>query len=510
MDSVAGGACSGGADAQIYIDSLGRGSHTAAAGATSSTQGAVISRHGHQQQQQQQQQHAAEGQAGSWKQKMHGWFGGDAGLPMDGWLTTCCAQIGQIMLTLPNAYSKVGLAAAVPLSVGCAVLSFWTMYCLIALYAERKQRLIKAGRWHGPEGKSQHVTQYHDVIGDNLGTWARIVVQVVVVVSLFGTNVAQIVASASDAYYLEEGNSLDKRQLGIVFGVLMQLSVLLPTLRHFRFINILGLVGTTYTAWYIVASAAMHGMAPNAGQRTPTGMRDFYNGFAVIMSAFGGHANAIEIMDSMFVPEGYTRVYWWAFLYIFSLTLPHSTAVQLAWPDQALHNGNVYGILPLTLAKKISIYLMLVHQIIAFCLYSAPLYYMCEKALRVHTKPIYIRVLARLPVSISVAVFAVAFPFYGTINAVVASITSPLVAFAFPAAAYSWLHRTKDRQQACVRPPPSWMMTLLGGWSGIHAFNVFIVAFFIVNGTGFGIAYSFAQFIHDVKHFKPFPHCYQC
>jgi hypothetical protein len=36
-------------------------------------------------------------------------------------------------------------------------------------------------------------------------------VQVVVVVSLFGTNVAQIVASASDAYYLEEGNSLDKR-----------------------------------------------------------------------------------------------------------------------------------------------------------------------------------------------------------------------------------------------------------------------------------------------------------
>ena len=42
--------------------------------------------------------------------------------------------------------------------------------------------------------------------------------------------------------------------------------------------------------------------------------------------------------------------------------------------------------------------LLLLLQIIAFCLYSAPLYYMCEKALRVHTKPIYIRVLARLPV----------------------------------------------------------------------------------------------------------------
>lgn len=78
---------------------------------------------------------------------------------------------------------------------------------------------IKSGRWHGPEGKSHHVTQYHDVIGDNLGNWAKIVVQVVVVISLFGTNVSQIVASSSDAYYLEEGNSLNKRCAHPVWAV---------------------------------------------------------------------------------------------------------------------------------------------------------------------------------------------------------------------------------------------------------------------------------------------------
>lgn len=66
---------------------------------------------------------------------------------------------------------------------------------------------IKEGRWHGPSGKSHSVTQYHDVLGDNLGRWARIVVQVVVVISLFGTNVSQVVASSSDAYYLEHGLS---------------------------------------------------------------------------------------------------------------------------------------------------------------------------------------------------------------------------------------------------------------------------------------------------------------
>jgi hypothetical protein len=46
-----------------------------------------------------------------------------------------------------------------------------------------------------------------------------------------------------------------------------------------------------------------------------------------------------EIMDAMWVPEGYTSVYGWSFLYVFSLTLPHSTAVQVAWPDQAITNG---------------------------------------------------------------------------------------------------------------------------------------------------------------------------
>jgi hypothetical protein len=37
-------------------------------------------------------------------------------------------------------------------------------------------------------------------------------------------------------------------------------------------------------------------------------------------------------------------------------------------------------------------------QVIAFCLYSAPLYYMAEKLLGVHTKPMHLKLLARLPV----------------------------------------------------------------------------------------------------------------
>ncbi len=44
-------------------------------------------------------------------------------------------------------------------------------------------------------------------------------------------------------------------------------AVLLPTLRHFRVVNIVALIGTTYTTWFIVAAAAKHGMTPGAASR---------------------------------------------------------------------------------------------------------------------------------------------------------------------------------------------------------------------------------------------------
>ena len=44
-------------------------------------------------------------------------------------------------------------------------------------------------------------------------------------------------------------------------------AVLLPTLRHFRVVNIVALVGTTYTTWFVVAAAAKHGITPGAASR---------------------------------------------------------------------------------------------------------------------------------------------------------------------------------------------------------------------------------------------------
>jgi hypothetical protein len=52
------------------------------------------------------------------------------------------------------------------------------------------------------------------------------------------------------------------------------------------------------------------------------------------------HVTCREIMDSMFKPEKYDRVYLSAFLYVFTLTLPHSIAVNLAFGDNVLHQGH--------------------------------------------------------------------------------------------------------------------------------------------------------------------------
>ena len=55
----------------------------------------------------------------------------------------CCAQIGQIMLVMPNAFSKMGFSAAFPISIVMGCFSVYTAFLLVALYCERKARLVR-------------------------------------------------------------------------------------------------------------------------------------------------------------------------------------------------------------------------------------------------------------------------------------------------------------------------------------------------------------------------------
>ena len=51
-----------------------------------------------------------------------------------------CLQVGQVILTLPNAYSTTGLAAGVFFQLIFASVALWTLFLLATLYQEFRRR----------------------------------------------------------------------------------------------------------------------------------------------------------------------------------------------------------------------------------------------------------------------------------------------------------------------------------------------------------------------------------
>ena len=166
------------------------------------------------------------------------------------------------MLVMPNAFSKMGFSAAFPIAIFMGFVSVYTAFLLVALYCERKARLVsppfwkrpvlpswpwvhrkakmpsaqshsllptsthqansvgscsccyrlidphglqvRAGIWYGPNGERRIVSQYHETMGFFLGQWGRWIALTLVCLDLLGTNVAQVrhalpAASLSDA-----------------------------------------------------------------------------------------------------------------------------------------------------------------------------------------------------------------------------------------------------------------------------------------------------------------------
>ncbi|KAL3142835.1 Lymphocyte transmembrane adapter 1 [Trebouxia sp. C0009 RCD-2024] len=418
-------------------------------------------------------------------------------------------QIGQIMLSMPNAFAKMGLTAGLVLSVVSGLISAYTIVLLVHLYEERKRRLILSDKWYGEKGASKSITQYHEVITFLCGRFLGAVTIFFVMLNVFGISVAQVIACSSDAYYWR--TSLSKRTWALVFGAILQVSIFVPTLRHTRVINILGLVGTTYTVWWLVIAAAASGRGVQLPEATagPKSLQLFYTGFGVLLVAYGGHNISFEVMDGMNVPKKYRWVGFVSFLYIFTLTVPHSTAVQLIYPKNNAKYGNVYGALPHTWGMNISIFLMILHQICAFIYYNAPLFYLWEKMWGIHEKSLWLRIPSRLPITLLCWLVGIAFPFYGTLNSVIGALCGPVVAFAMPAFAFNITYWNRKARQEVALSPFRWMIKYFG-WNVIFAFNWFIIGVYVVNGTGFALVYSIKTFVQAVHQYKFFAECYQC
>lgn len=68
---------------------------------------------------------------------------------------------------------------------------------------------ILADKWYNTVDSNgykrrKHVTQFHDLIGFSLGPVFHIFAELLVAISLFGTGIAQIVASSSSQYTIDK------------------------------------------------------------------------------------------------------------------------------------------------------------------------------------------------------------------------------------------------------------------------------------------------------------------
>lgn len=61
----------------------------------------------------------------------------------------------------------------------------------------------------------------------------------------------------SNIYYIND--NLDKRTWTYIFGACCATTVFIPSFHNYRIWSFLGLVMTTYTAWYLTIASLVHG-----------------------------------------------------------------------------------------------------------------------------------------------------------------------------------------------------------------------------------------------------------
>ncbi|MQL96324.1 hypothetical protein Taro_028997 [Colocasia esculenta] len=432
------------------------------------------------------------------------WHGGSV---YDAWFSCASNQVAQVLLTLPYSFSQLGMASGIVFQLFYGLMGSWTAYLISVLYVEyrtRKEREKVDFR--------NHVIQWFEVLDGLLGKhWRNLGLFFNCTFLLFGS-VIQLIACASNIYYIND--NFDKRTWTYIFGACCATTVFVPSFHNYRIWSFLGLMMTTYTAWYLAIAALMHGqarliinLAEGVTHSGPTKMVLYFTGATNILYTFGGHAVTVEIMHAMWKPQKFKLIYLMATLYVLTLTLPSAICMYWAFGDMLLTHSNAFSLLPRSGFRDMAVILMLIHQFITFGFACTPLYFVWEKMIGVHdTKSVLKRALARLPVVVPIWFLAIIFPFFGPINSTVGSLLVSFTVYIIPALAHMITFASAPARENAVEAPPGF----LGGWPGTFCMNIFVVLWVFVIGFGFGGWASMLNFIQQVDTFGLFTKCYQC
>jgi auxin influx carrier (AUX1 LAX family) len=420
------------------------------------------------------------------------------GTVFDGFLLAASQEVGQSILTLPNVFAQVGFAAGITLELVFATLALYTNYLLVSMHAEYRQRLKDNNdeKHHDP----YYIVSYHEIMDSLVGKRMKNFSVTVVFFALIGLTTVQIIATASNFYILSD--AVSKRTWALIWGGVFSMIAFVPTFRHYRVLSIFGILTTTYTAWFMTVTSAIEGPQEGVVYDAPLDAEGFFTGFVQLLFVYGGHTSNIEVADVMDDPASYDKSYFWAYLYVFTLTMPNAVTAYHTYGQEARSNANSFNLFPQSYARDFGIVMMTLHQAVAFGLFAGPLFHMWEKLVGIHDKPFKIRAVARLPLCGLILFLAVAFPFFGAVNAILGAFTTSFGTYIIPCVAYNLAFSASDEDKMVKKPPVSIK------W--IRMFNWAVAAFVIVGGVGFGGYTSIKNFIRQLDNFDYFAECYQC
>lgn len=192
-------------------------------------------------------------------------------------------------------------------------------------------------------------------------------------------------------------------------------------------------------------------------------------------------------------------------LYLYIFRIPNVVATYYVFGDECKDNANAFALYDVSVQRDIGIVMMVVHQMVAFGLFSGPLYHVWEQHWGVHTGPYVQRVLYRVPVALFLLLLAVAVPFYGSVNALLGAFAISMATYVIPLVAYNVAYRSEEARKGMVKPPPA----------GVHmpymfALNWFLAALVFVGGVCIGGAAATIKLFNDYQDFHFFAQCYEC
>ena len=180
--------------------------------------------------------------------------------------------------------------------------------------------------------------------------------------------------------------------------------------------------------------------------------------------------------------------------------MPNAVAAYWAFGDLCLYNSNSIALYPKTVARDIGLAFMVVHEAVAFGLFAGPLFHMWEKFLRIHNRPFAFRAVCRIPLCGFMLFLAVAFPFFGAINAMIGAFGTSFGTYIIPALSFNLAFKSGDNL----------VKQCYFSFKAMRILNWCIVIIMSFLGVGYGGYASIKNFIAQINQYEVFAACYQC